>query len=208
MLRANYFRACRTLWRVALRFAFSTRPSLNFSIRSPFEAAEGRPCSVCHDDPTKNSSRDFGIGAGPGGCWRDTCRRCTTRPGGGHGPPEARGFYGLSLRSGRREIGGASPGGDYFWLRRRRIEQLGGQAFARASGLRVRSAGFDCGVYAKADYSLDILQSDMNAIAQSSLGRYGDHPPPLILGGWSMGAEQSVAAAGGHTPRRILWGCC
>jgi hypothetical protein len=74
----------------------------------------------------------------------------------------------------------------------------------QASGYEVLD--FDCGVYAKADYSLDILQSDMNAIAQSSLARYGDHPPPLILGGWSMGAEQSVAAAGGPHPPADLVG--
>ncbi|HEV3271820.1 MAG TPA: AcvB/VirJ family lysyl-phosphatidylglycerol hydrolase [Candidatus Methylacidiphilales bacterium] len=65
--------------------------------------------------------------------------------------------------------------------------------------------GFDCALYSKTDYDLDILQSDMNTIAQSSLARYGDHPPPLILGGWSMGAEQAVPAAGGpHPPAGLV----
>jgi len=60
---------------------------------------------------------------------------------------------------------------------------------------------FDCNAYAKADYDLNILQADMNTIAQSSFSRYGNPPPPLILGGWSMGAEQAVPAAGGpHRP--------
>jgi len=58
----------------------------------------------------------------------------------------------------------------------------------------------DCAAYAKTDYDLDTLQTDTNTIAQSSLALYGDHPPPLILGGWSMGAEQAVPAAGGPHP--------
>ena len=66
--------------------------------------------------------------------------------------------------------------------------------------------GFDCKVYAKTDYDLDTLQADFNTIAQSSLSRYGDHPPPLILGGWSMGAEQVVPAAGGPHPPAGLAG--
>jgi hypothetical protein len=65
--------------------------------------------------------------------------------------------------------------------------------------------GFDCNVYAKTDYDLDTLQADMNTIAQSSLLRYGS-PPPLILGGWSMGAEQAVPAAGGPHPPAGLTG--
>jgi phosphatidylglycerol lysyltransferase len=65
--------------------------------------------------------------------------------------------------------------------------------------------GFDCAAYAKTDYDLDILQADMNVIAQSSLSKYPDHPPPLILGGWSMGAEQAVPAAGGpHPPAGVV----
>ena len=65
--------------------------------------------------------------------------------------------------------------------------------------------GFDCKLYAITDYDLDTLQADFNTIAQSSLSRYGDHPPPLILGGWSMGAEQAVPAAGGpHPPQGLV----
>jgi hypothetical protein len=65
--------------------------------------------------------------------------------------------------------------------------------------------GFDCKLYAKTDYDLDTLQGDFNTIAQSSLSRYGDQPPPLILGGWSMGAEQAVPAAGGpHPPAGLV----
>ena len=66
--------------------------------------------------------------------------------------------------------------------------------------------GFDCKLYAKTDYDLDTLQADFNTIAQSSLSRYGDHPPPLILGGWSIGAEQVVPAAGGPHPPAGLAG--
>ena len=65
--------------------------------------------------------------------------------------------------------------------------------------------GFDCALYSQTDYDLATLQADINTIAQSSLSRYGTHPPPLILGGWSMGAEQAVAAAGGpHPPTGLV----
>ena len=66
--------------------------------------------------------------------------------------------------------------------------------------------GFDCALYAKSDYNLDTLQADTNTIAQSSLTHYGDHPPPLIVGGWSMGAEQAVPMAGGSHPPTGLVG--
>jgi hypothetical protein len=66
--------------------------------------------------------------------------------------------------------------------------------------------GFDCAIYAKTDYDLATLQADTNVIAQSSLRQYGNHPPPLVLGGWSMGAEQAVAAAGGPQPPAGLVG--
>jgi phosphatidylglycerol lysyltransferase len=68
----------------------------------------------------------------------------------------------------------------------------------QSSGYEV--LGFDCALYAKTDYDLDTLQVDTNTIAQSSLAHYANHPPPLILGGWSMGAEQAVPAAGGPHP--------
>jgi hypothetical protein len=74
----------------------------------------------------------------------------------------------------------------------------------QATGYEV--LGFDCALYAKTDYDLDTLQADTNAIAQSSLARFGNHPPPLILGGWSMGAEQAVPAAGGPHPPAGLAG--
>ncbi len=65
--------------------------------------------------------------------------------------------------------------------------------------------GFDCSAYADTDYDLATLQLDTNTIAQSALSRFGATPPPLILGGWSMGAEQAVAAAGGpHPPPGIV----
>jgi alpha-beta hydrolase superfamily lysophospholipase len=61
--------------------------------------------------------------------------------------------------------------------------------------------GFDCALYAKSDYDLPTLQGDMAKIAASVEVPYGPRPPPLVLGGWSMGAVQGVAAAGG--PVRI-----
>jgi hypothetical protein len=65
---------------------------------------------------------------------------------------------------------------------------------------------FDCNSYAKSDYDIDTLQSDINTIAKTSLLRYESSAPPLILGGWSMGAEQAVPAAGGPHPPAGLKG--
>ncbi|MEJ0000208.1 MAG: AcvB/VirJ family lysyl-phosphatidylglycerol hydrolase [Verrucomicrobiota bacterium] len=62
----------------------------------------------------------------------------------------------------------------------------------QADGYEVIS--FDCARYAVTDYDLPTLQADMAALARSLPH---DPPVPLILGGWSMGAEQAVAAAGG-----------
>jgi hypothetical protein len=54
--------------------------------------------------------------------------------------------------------------------------------------------GFDCARYAKTDYDLATLQADMATITHAFPH---DPMPPAILGGWSMGANQAVAAAGG-----------
>jgi hypothetical protein len=65
--------------------------------------------------------------------------------------------------------------------------------------------GFDCSAYADTDYDLATLQEDTTTIAESSLSHEGPNPPPLILGGWSMGAAQAVAAAGGpHPPPGVV----
>jgi hypothetical protein len=55
--------------------------------------------------------------------------------------------------------------------------------------------GFDCAHYSKTDYDLPTLQADMNTISHAFIGT--GSAPPIILGGWSMGADQAVAAAGG-----------
>lgn len=67
------------------------------------------------------------------------------------------------------------------------------------------AVGIDSRLYAKSDYTLAILQADINTIAQTILKKYGDNAPPLILGGWSMGAAQAIAAAGGpHPPAGLI----
>jgi phosphatidylglycerol lysyltransferase len=59
--------------------------------------------------------------------------------------------------------------------------------------------GFDCAAYAKTDYDLATLQADFDLIGRSA------NAERLILGGWSMGAEQAVAAAGGpDRPANLL----
>ena len=66
----------------------------------------------------------------------------------------------------------------------------------QAEGCEIIS--FDCLFYSKSDYDLPTLQADMNTVAHA-FPRTGPMPP-VILGGWSMGADQVVAAAGG--PKR------
>jgi pimeloyl-ACP methyl ester carboxylesterase len=65
--------------------------------------------------------------------------------------------------------------------------------------------GIDYHAYAQSDYDLEILQSDYSAIARKVLARFGDRPPPLIVGGYSMGAAQAIAVAGGpHPPLGLI----
>jgi phosphatidylglycerol lysyltransferase len=66
--------------------------------------------------------------------------------------------------------------------------------------------GIDSDNYANTDYSLAILQADYGRIAERAEVPFGAHPPPLIIGGWSMGAEQAIAAAGGPNPPKGLAG--
>ena len=60
--------------------------------------------------------------------------------------------------------------------------------------------GLDCEDYAQTDYSMDTLQSDFRKIAETVQSPYGNHKPPLIVGGYSMGAAQAIAVAGGPHP--------
>ncbi len=66
--------------------------------------------------------------------------------------------------------------------------------------------GIDSNAYAKTDYDLATLQADMDTIAQSAKAAHSASPPPVILGGWSMGAAQAIAAAGGPNPPARLEG--
>ena len=60
--------------------------------------------------------------------------------------------------------------------------------------------------YAETDYDLATLQEDYATIVRHFSARYGNKPPPLVLSGWSMGAAQAVAAAGGPHPPPHLGG--
>ncbi len=60
--------------------------------------------------------------------------------------------------------------------------------------------GIDSHAYATTDYDLSTLQSDYGKIVQTALASLGKHPPPVIIGGYSMGAAQAIAAAGGPNP--------
>jgi len=60
--------------------------------------------------------------------------------------------------------------------------------------------GIDFALYSQGDYDLNILESDYQKIVQYGLKACGNRPLPVILGGWSTGAEQAVAVAGGPQP--------
>ena len=66
--------------------------------------------------------------------------------------------------------------------------------------------GIDFEAYARTDYDLGILEADIGMIAKRAEAPYGDHPPPLILAGYSMGAAQAIAEAGGPHPPAGLTG--
>jgi hypothetical protein len=65
--------------------------------------------------------------------------------------------------------------------------------------------GIDFAIYAHNDYDLNILESDYQKIIQYGLKACGNRPLPVIMGGWSTGAEQAVAVAGGpHPPTGLV----
>ncbi len=68
------------------------------------------------------------------------------------------------------------------------------------------AVGIDFARYANTDYSPEILQADMAKIAATIRARYADNNPPVIIGGYSMGAAQAIAAAGGPHPAAGLVG--
>lgn len=59
--------------------------------------------------------------------------------------------------------------------------------------------GIDSADYAKTDYDLATIQADYSTIVQKGLDAYKTDVP-VIIGGWSMGAAQAVAACGGPNP--------
>lgn len=70
---------------------------------------------------------------------------------------------------------------------------------------RYEVVGIDFARYADTDYSLEILQEDMGRIAATVRARYADNNPPVIIGGYSMGAAQAIATAGGpHPPAGLI----
>jgi hypothetical protein len=60
--------------------------------------------------------------------------------------------------------------------------------------------GVDFALYSKSDYDLETLQQDYGKIVAFGLAPYAGKKPPVILGGWSTGAEEAVAVAGGPHP--------
>ena len=66
--------------------------------------------------------------------------------------------------------------------------------------------GIDSTAYAATDYDLGVLQADYSTIARTVMAHYGKPLPPLIVGGYSMGAAQAIAVAGGPIRPRDSWG--
>jgi len=74
------------------------------------------------------------------------------------------------------------------------FEEAIGHAF---QGQGYELIGIDSEAYAQTDYDLLTLQSDFSVIADKAELPFGSHPPPLVIGGYSMGAAQAIAVAGG-----------
>lgn len=63
-------------------------------------------------------------------------------------------------------------------------------------------AGVDFNAYAETDYTAAILRQDFRSLVEELHTRYpSTKDRPVLYGGWSMGAEQSVAAAAGAAER-------
>jgi hypothetical protein len=60
--------------------------------------------------------------------------------------------------------------------------------------------GIDSTIYARTDYDLAILQADFDKIARTAEAPYRGQTLPLVVGGFSMGAAQAIAVAGGPNP--------
>jgi phosphatidylglycerol lysyltransferase len=61
--------------------------------------------------------------------------------------------------------------------------------------------GIDFALYSQSDFDLNTLEQDYQTIVDYGEKPYGTQTVPVILGGWSTGAEQAVAVAGGpHSP--------
>jgi phosphatidylglycerol lysyltransferase len=70
----------------------------------------------------------------------------------------------------------------------------------------IYAVGIDFNKYADADYDAETLASDFATITQSALARSENPDLPVIYSGWSMGAVQAVAAAGGENRPQNLVG--
>ena len=102
-----------------------------------------------------------------------------------------------SLKTPKALILFGSGGGGWCWWEDKVCDSL------RKNGYEI--LGIDTRLYSLTDYDIDILQQDFQTLAQYGLKPYGEHPPPLIMGGWSSGAEQAVAAGGGpHPPAGLV----
>ncbi|MGC4071679.1 MAG: alpha/beta fold hydrolase [Nibricoccus sp.] len=83
---------------------------------------------------------------------------------------------------------GSGDGGWSYWEER----------VAKHLGRTCAVVGVDFSTYSASDYSQSVLAADLatlTALARSRVGGKGAELP-VIYGGWSMGAEQAVAAAG------------
>ncbi len=70
----------------------------------------------------------------------------------------------------------------------------------------IYTVGIDFSNYAESDYDAGTLALDFATVTQNALARSKNPDLPVIYGGWSMGAVQAVAAAGGENRPQNLVG--
>lgn len=92
---------------------------------------------------------------------------------------------------------GSGDGGWTYWEKR---------VCARLAAGGSITLGWNCKAYAKEKYTQDILAKDIILMINAAQKKSGSRNLPVILGGYSTGAEQSVAAAGGTNVKALLRG--
>jgi phosphatidylglycerol lysyltransferase len=84
--------------------------------------------------------------------------------------------------------------------------QLENRVCSTLASQGIYTVGIDCSQYAETDYDEATLTADFAEVTQDALTRNKNPDLPVMYGGWSMGAVQAVAAAGGESRPQNLVG--